>query len=294
MKILFLTSGTTGIGRLVFSISIYNAFRRRGETVDFTVISNAPAQRAALLDRFGIAHRELPVENHDILLTEKFRYSKLFTAVADINPDILIVDRVWYATLRLIDELSCKKVFITSQVIEKFFSMELPDGTIFFQGDKFHRVIGIEPFPNDLIEEYVNPLIIRNRDEIFSRNEALAGLGVTGEKPVAMVAVNFKKGYLEEFKERYGSLEADHEVIYTTNINGGGIFPMADYYNAIDLVAAPPTYNTFWEARYFNKRALFHPVPVRFCDLEQRVRDLSDYEFDENGADQLAEILLSL
>ncbi len=294
MKILFLTSGTTGIGRLVFGISICNAFRRRKEPVDFTVISNAPPERGALLDRFGIPHMELPVENHDVLLTDSFRDSKLFTAVADINPDILIVDRVWYATLSLIDELSCKKVFITSRVTDNFFSMELPGETISFQKNKFDRVIGIEPFPNDLIEEYVNPLIIRNRDEIFSRNEALDGLGVTGEKPVAMVAVNFKEGYLEEFKERYRYLEADHEVIYTTNIGGGGIFPMADYYNGIDLVASPPTYNTFWEARYFGIRALYHPVPVRFCDLEQRVRDLGDYEFDENGADQLAEILLSL
>ena len=53
---------------------------------------------------------------------------------------------------------------------------------------------------------------------------------------------------------------------YSTNIYGDGIFPIADYYNAIDLLICPPTYNHFWEARFFNK-----DVTIIWCIISSSI-----------------------
>ena len=144
--------------------------------------------------------------------------------------------------------------------------------------------------------EQVNPLIIRNRNEILPRNTALNKLGLNGNKEVCFIGVNYKHGYLEKLKEKYSYIkdEGDYDVIYSTNMYGKGIFPIADYYNAIDLLICPATYNHFWESRFFNKKTIFETVPVNFCDLDLRIKECSNYEFKENGADQLADILLNL
>jgi hypothetical protein len=106
--------------------------------------------------------------------------------------------------------------------------------------------------------------------------------------------MNFQPGYFENLKKHYDYLKRQgYDVVYSTNIYGGGIFPIADYYNAIDLIISSPTYNTFWEARYFKKEAVFEKVPVRYCDLDRRIRKCSDFDFDDNGADQLARIIAS-
>ncbi len=295
MRIVYYTSGTTGIGRLVHGIAIYNALVRRGLNPFFTILSSSPPDRAGILDRFNIQHIEIPKEDDTDLLTDNYRDSALYRALTALKPEILIVDRMWFTLYNIVDALSCKKIFISSQVIDRFFSLQLPDKTLRFKPEQYHQVIAIEPFTSAITMEQINPLIIRNKDEILEREVALQKLGFTGDRKVCFIGMNFREGYFQKLKEKYAYLEREgYDVIYSSNLEAEGIFPIADYYNAIELIISSATYNIFWESRFFNKEAVFEIVPVKFCDLNRRLRECMDYEFENNGADELVEILMNV
>jgi hypothetical protein len=294
MKIVYYTSGKTGVGRLVLGLSIYNALVRNKTDCEYTILSSASPKQAQILDRLNVPHIEILPEYYHSLSPEHYEKSKLYTTLSSLNPDILIVDRMWLTLYYFIHILPCKKIFITSQVMDRFFTVQLEQEYINFKPEQYDRVITIEPFKCTFTSESINPMIIRNRDEILDRKTALNKLDLSGDRKVCFIGVNFKEGYLEDFKQKYNYLEDEYDVIYSTNITGGGIFPIVDYYNAIDLLICPPTYNHFWEAVYFKKEAIFETVPVKYCDLLKRIRECSEYYFDENGADQMVKILLSL
>ncbi|MBN2402179.1 MAG: hypothetical protein JXN64_07245 [Spirochaetes bacterium] len=295
MKIVYYTSGTSGVGRLVHGGAIFNALKRKDTNPDFTILSSCPPERARILNKINIPHIEIPKESEFELLSNEFQNTLLYQRILELKPDVLIIDRMWFTLYKIIEEFTCKKIFICSQVIDKFFKINLKNSPLAFKPDQYDKIISIEPFKSPIQMELVNPLIIKNKNEIMSKDEARTLLGVNNDKKTVFVGVNFKEGYLDEFKSRYSYLENEnYNLIYSTNINGEGIFPVADYYNAIDLLICSATYNFFWETRYFNKKAYFETVPVNFCNQEKRLNECYDYTFSENGADQLADILLNL
>jgi UDP-N-acetylglucosamine:LPS N-acetylglucosamine transferase len=82
-------------------------------------------------------------------------------------------------------------------------------------------------------------------------------------------------------------------MVYATD-HPAGLFPAVDYFNAVDYLICGAGYNAFWEAVYFQKEAYFIPLPRNFEDQRRRVAECQDHLFEENGADQLVELLLQL
>ncbi|MCF6335423.1 MAG: hypothetical protein L3J12_06755 [Spirochaetales bacterium] len=82
-------------------------------------------------------------------------------------------------------------------------------------------------------------------------------------------------------------------MVYSTNYRGG-IFPVVDYFNAFDLIITSGGYNSFWEAQFFEKEALFIPQPRQFEDQRKRINEYAGMIFKENGADQLVRIITEL
>lgn len=293
MNIVYYTSGFPGTGRIVRGIAIYNGLRRKGINFSYTILSNTPL--ASIADRFNISHLEIPYENERVLTRNNYVNTELFQTLTQLNPDILIVDRMWFTLHHFINELKSRKIFLTLHVDDHFFSMKLPDETLFFKNDQYDKVLAIEPFNSTVTMEMINPIIIRNRDEIYDRETALTELGVSGGKKTCLIALNFKEGFFEKLKDKYSYLEDEgYDMIYTSNLEGGGIFPVVDYFNAIDLVICAAGYNQFWEIIYFNKEAVFENLPLRFSSTRRRINECQEFYFDENGADQLVDIIVQL
>ena len=293
MRIVYYTSGFPGIGRIVRGIAIYNGILRRGIRCDFTILSSNPLAKIA--DAFDIPHIEIPLEDESVFTKDNYQDSLLYKKISTINPGILIVDRVWFPLYHFINDLRCKKIFLTLQVNDNFFKVNLNNELLSFRNEHYDRVLAIEPFESSLAMEQINPIIIRNRDEIYSRESALEKLGLSGRNRICLIALNFKDGYFESLKDKYSYLEGEgYDVIYTTNLRGSGIFPIVDYYNAIDLIICAAGYNQFWEVIYFNKEAVFENVPLRYSSTERRINECQEYYFDENGADQLVDIMTNL
>jgi len=156
---------------------------------------------------------------------------------------------------------------------------------------KFQK--SMEPFLGEGPDQQINPLILRNRNEILTRKEALRELSLSRKKN-CLLAYNGHPGDFERVEKKYSYLETEgYHIVSTTNYKGG-IFPVIDYFNAFDLIVCGASYNSFWEVIYFKKKGIFVPTKTRFVDGERLIRQFSNYSFKENGADQLVKIMINL
>ena len=113
MRIVYYTSGVAGTGRIVQGISIGNALERKGIESNYTILSSSPF--AYLADIFGIHHVEIPLEDDKALSRESCTASVLHRTLLELDPDVLIVDRLWFTLYNFINELRCRKIFFPSR-----------------------------------------------------------------------------------------------------------------------------------------------------------------------------------
>ncbi len=291
MKIVYYTSGITGSGRVVTGIAIGNALRRKGMDKEFTILSSSPFARLA----DGFHHIKIPVEDENALSPEGYPSSELFKTLQKLAPDVLIVDLQWFTLHHFIRELAGKKILICRQVHDKFFSIPLPGGRLDFDPSRFDLVLATEPFESMVPMRRINPIVIRNRDEILSREDALKKLGLYEGRQNCLFAYNGEPGEYEAIKRKYAHMvDAGYEMLLSTNYSDRGYFPIVDYFNAFDFIISGAGYNAFWEIIYFDKEAVFEPVARTFENQFWRVQECQEYYFDKNGADQLVEIVLKL
>lgn len=294
MKIVYYTSGITGSGRVVRGIAIANAFKRKKVPCTLTILHSSPY--GFLADGFA-DQVAIPLEDEHAHSKSSFESSDLYRALARLDPDVLIVDLVWFTLHNFIGDLRCKKIFLLTQIADpRFFTLKLSDGVLRFTPEHYDLSVQAEPLPVDIGARAVNPIILRNRNEILPRDRALAELGLDGNAAMnCLFAYNGEPGEYETIKEKYAHLEdAGYRMLYSTNYAGRGHFPIVDYFNAFDFIISGAGYNAFWEILYFDKEAAFEPMPRRFENQSWRVGNCQEHYFDENGADQLVDLVLGL
>lgn len=290
MRILYYSSGVTGSGRIVPGISLYNGLKRRGLPFEYCILSST--ENTGFID--PIPHREIPIEDQAAYDREHYKSSHLFKSIVEFKPDLLIVELMWITLHHFIRELPCKKIFVTRLVYDHFFRFQDERVSMSFEADAYDRVIAIEPYPCPVTDFYINPLVVRNRDEILSRGEALRRLKLDPKKKYCLFSLNLPAAELADSVKMYSYLEDEGYTFFFSSLFEGGLFPVADYFNAFDLVICGAGYSAFWEAVYFKKETIFLPQPKVFESQRWRVDNCLDHEFDVNGADQLAEIIEEL
>jgi hypothetical protein len=290
MRIVFYTSGITGAGRLIIGISIGNALERKNIKCKYTMVHTSPL--AHLADDFH--HIKIPLENETELSKKNCHKSLLFKTLTRLKPDILLIDHLWFTVYNFIEELKCKKIYLTDAVYDSHFKVPLPEGDLVFKKEHYRRVLGIEPFTSGIELEMINPLIIRNREEIFSRGKALKLLNLDGAEKTALYAFSGHPGDYERFIDKYSYLEKEGYQVVNASIYKDTIFPVVDYFNAFDFIVSGAGYNQVWEINYFKKKAVFETTPQRFWDQSLRVKEFEKHHFEENGADQLVDIIMNL
>ena len=289
MRIVYYTSGLTGVGRLIHGMAIGNALRRKNIRCDYTILHTSPMGHLA--DDFD--HLWIPIEMPEDLSEKNFHKSVLYKTLSRLKPDILLVNHLWYMLYHFSQEMPCKKVYLSDQAYESHFKLSLPGGDIAFKNEQYDRVFSIEPFKTGVPMEKINPLILRNRDEILSRETAMKRLGLGGKRKAALYSFSASPEQYDRFLEKYSYLDDEYEVIRTSSYKNG-IFPAVDYFNAFDLVICGGGYNQVWEAVYFKKKGIFEPLPMQFSDQSVRIKASKIFHFEENGADQLVDIIMNL
>ncbi len=221
MKIVYYTSGVTGSGRLIKGLSIGAAFKRKGIKADYIIVSSCPF--GPLAEFFKIPHIEIPPEKMSNLSKERYHESIIYKTLTSLKPDILLTDLLWFPIYNFINEMQCKKIFLYRQVADRFFSIPGPEGPgteggFEFRSEDYDLILLTEPFKAKYPAKQINPIIIRNRDEILSRQDALNKLGLSENDNNCLFAFNGHPGEFEEIKKSYSYLENEgHKMIFSTN-----------------------------------------------------------------------------
>src|SRR3990172_2090390 len=289
LRVVYFRSALTGVGRLVHGLAIGNALLRKGIQCKYTILHSSTLGHLA--DDF---HQiRVHIENEKDLSLKNYQKTILFKTLKRLSPDILLVNHQWFMLHHFINELKCKKLYLSDQAYDSHFRIPLAEGEMVFDSGQYDRVIAIEPFDSAVPMEQINPLIIRNRDEILSKNDALKRLGLDGSKKIALYSFSLSPETYEKFLGKYAYLDNEYEVIRTSTF-GRNLFPAVDYFNAFDLIVCGAGYNQVWEAVYFQKKTIFEPLQVNFSDQSVRIKTSKIFHFDINGAEQLVDIIMNM
>jgi hypothetical protein len=286
MRIVYYSSSLSGVGRLANGIAIGNALERKGVRGAYTILHTSPFGRLA--DEFR--NIKVPLETHEELSEENYASSVLYKTLAKLKPDVLLVNHQWFMLSRFLDRLPCKKIYLADYVYDSHFRVPLPGGDLVFDPGQYDRVLSIEPFESYVEMEHINPLVMRNRDEILPRDTALKRLKLSGERKVALYSFSGYEGDYESYLAKYAYLEDEYDVVRTSTFREM-LFPVVDYFNAFDLIVCGAGYHHIWEAVFFDKKAVFEPSRMRFGDQTVRIAASRGFRFDLNGADQLVDII---
>lgn len=289
LRIAYYTAAVTGSGNTVLGIAIWNALRRAAIDCEFVMVGTLGMPELA--EAQGIRTLPLGPETFESLSEERFRTSNTFSTLQDLAADILIVNLAWFTTHRIVQDLPGRSVLLLRQVAEEFFGYVHNDRLVELDPSVYGQVVAIEPWPLPFPALQIDPIVMRNADELLPRASAAAALGLDPNQPTALIATNGKPGEYEELCDTYSYLE-DQYQLYCSSNHYGGVFPIVDYFNAFDFIVCSAGYNAFWEAVYLEKPAVFVPNPRRFEDQSWRIKQCQEYRFSGNGADQLVRRLL--
>lgn len=262
------------------AIALANAFRRAGVEIAFTALTD---NEMPWIAKGFIAHRSVRKEPRKFLVAD--RETELYTAVRELSPDVFFVYGSWLPVYPWIGELASTTVLLMRQTNEPFLRVRRGPISIDVNPRDYTHAFCMEP--NFHLDGFMDvpPVIIRNLDEIMSRADARAALGVPEGKKALVIARNGYEGELETLLASRSEDPEDWHRVVTTNRDGGGIFPLADYARGIDLLVSGGGYSTFYETRYFAIPAELSAFERNAEDISWRLETNKDYEFDTNGAD---------
>ncbi|TVQ35878.1 MAG: hypothetical protein EA384_15280 [Spirochaetaceae bacterium] len=288
VRIAYYSAAYTGCGHTVRGIAVHNALQRAEVDCEYVMVGTFGMPELA--ESQGIPVVQLEPESFDTLSAERFRSSTTYRALRRIAADTLIVDMAWFATHRIVAELSGTSILLLRQASEEFFGYHHNGATVEFDPASYDLVLQIEPCSLPFDSLAIDPIIMRRPHELLPRDRAAGALGLDPALPAALIATNGKPGEFEELKQSYSYLDDAYQLFCSSN-HHGGVFPIADYFNTFDFVVCSGGYNAFWEAVYFGKEAVFVPHPREFENQAWRIENCQDYVFRANGADELVKIL---
>jgi hypothetical protein len=288
MKALFLTLGH-GTGHLMRGMALINAIRRNQLPVEMTLVGD---NRVHPRITDGYPFERIPV--HYNWGEEDYHELALFKRLTQPDYDILLVDHAWGLIQLFGSAIQTKKIGIFRQVNPQFFKYRMQNSIVTYAPSLFDEVFLIEPFTSPIQGTFIPPIVFRNPNEIFSREEARDRLQVPDNKQCAVIAqggVNPQE--FEQILQDYSYLEdvKDYYLLKTSTHFEHGIFPLVDYYNGIDLLICGAGYNQYWETRFFDIHPMFFPFNRLEETQAQRLKEGAPYTMRENGADVLVNLL---
>ncbi len=290
MKVAYVCFGR-GSGGLVRGVSLFFALQRASIDCDFTALSDCEFYH--IVKPFFRHISIVPQPDH---LFSRDRQTELYRALEDLVPDVVIVDGIWVPIYPISRDFTWKKVLLIRHIPAKWFTLPLPDGSeIHINPQDYDLALNIEP--NFSVTGFlnVNPVVIRNPDELLPRSRARDKLGVPVGMKLCVVAHNGYEEEIDRLIDESGRVPSDFYTVVTTNREKKGLFPLADYSRGIDLLISGAGYNTFYESQFLD-------IQVHFTVFEResgesqawRVKTNGGYRFTENGADQIVQMIKSL
>ncbi len=296
MTAAYLALGAIGAGNILPGLSLGTASNRLGKNKvhwNYFYFQTALAGVFSRLCLESYFVAGAPIDNYFL----KPETTPLFQKLLGSGCSVVVVNQHWFyvqAMVPLLQQAGIKVILLLRNTRRVFYQLENPDPRARFHPLVWDAVYGVEPgdFPPGV--RVVDPLVLRNPGEILSREQSRSALGAQTSKPLCLIAQNGKPEEFNNLVKTYSYLEDEGYDVKTSTTYHGGLLPMVDYLNGVDLLITGAGYNAYWEAQYFKKDVIFVPMPRQFEDQAERVERNADYVFKENGADTLARMLVEM
>lgn len=284
-KITWLALGKTGLGHAgIWALAFWNAALRLKKDIDLQVFVQQ-----------DFAAKVLGPHLPKIILLNPGQENLLSDFLNRNPPDILVSEMHWFAVQPVLETLKAcgtQAVYLARQVHKDFFHPTQLQPRHWFQPDRWDLCFGLEMWEAPQGFAFLNPMIMKEPQEILPAAKAKALLGTKTAQPTCVLA---ETGNPDDRLRVWDLEERYRHLGYETIVMGPGRFwhfPLIDLFNGIDFLVTGAGYNTFWESRYYHKQSHFLVCPRQFEDQKERVRKFADASVPKNGAEELVDILI--
>jgi predicted glycosyltransferase len=306
LRALFYAVNGLGLGHVVRLLAIARKLRRRARSAEILFVTSSEAD--SVIYREGFAALKVPSKSiREEAGIAKSTYQRLvqtvvLNAVTSFAPDVLVVDTFPTGNLQeLLPILAwdLRKVFVYREQREEMARRPLLQNSL----KLYDRVLvphdeGEDlPLPDGVPVVRVGPILIRDRDELWTRDEARRRLDVPAEG--LAVYASFGGGgdpevdrclrlVLSCAKEREdlavvvapGPLFRRDTAALLESLGPRGLsmehFPAVELFRAFDAAVAGVGYNTSHELLYAGVPGLYIPFPRVLDDQGARARWIED------------------
>ena len=292
-RILFTTSNGTGLGHLTRSMAIARRLPDGIEPLFLTLSGAAPVVAGMGFPVEYVASYATPASGNDYRWSRRLR-ARLRAAIAEADPALVVFDGTHpYEALLGALPAGARAVWCR-RPLWKQGSSRVPLG----RAGAFDAVLE----PGELAEDEdrgptvplrdgakrVDPIILLGREELLSREEAVAELGLDPARPHVLVALGQGAEVRAATADCLETLAAHPEVepvalaSAISALDRGAVpegvveleatYPMSRYFRAFDAAVAAAGYNAFHELVHLGVPSLFVPMARQTDDQAARAR----------------------
>jgi predicted glycosyltransferase len=317
LRALFYAVNGLGLGHVVRLLAIARKLRRRAPDVEVLFVTSSEAD--GVIYREGFAALKVPSKNiRDEAGIRKKTYQRLvqtvvWNAVSSFDPDVLVVDTFPTGSLQeLVPILTwdVRKVFVFREQKEEMARRPLLQNALRL----YDRVIVPHDESDDLLlpegvrAVAVGPILIRDREEVWTRDAARAHLGLPPDRTVVYASfggggdpevdrclrlVLTAAGELPDlhvvlapgplFRRPGGAAKGRREEGAAHPALGDRVsalehFPAVELYRAFDFAVSGVGYNSSHELLHLGVPGIYIPFPRVIDDQGARARWISERE----------------
>jgi hypothetical protein len=226
------------------------------------------------------------------------RETMLYQYLKHIDPDLIIVDNIWFPIKPFLHEFKAKTaIYFWFLPPEWFQTPPLEDGVSHaFQPEDYDLPFTIDP--NFHLDGCINiPPVINIHDSTIQPPEIIRSvLEIPEGKKLALVAHNGHEGEIEEIL-KHADLDPNEyclRSISSFDDVSKKLFPLSHYMGGIDLAIGGCGYHFFYETKFYDIPTIYIPQPRIGNEQHWRLEKNEDFKGPFNGADILVEKLLAL
>ncbi|MBF9018321.1 MULTISPECIES: hypothetical protein [unclassified Oceanispirochaeta] len=226
------------------------------------------------------------------------RETMLYQYLKHIDPDLIIVDNIWFPVKPFLHEFSAKTAIYFWFLPQQWFQTPpLDDGISHsFQAEDYDLPCTIDPHFHQDGCLNIPPVINIHQSNLQPPEIIRSVLEVPDNKKLALVAHNGHEGEIEDILKN-ADIDPDEyclRSISSFDDVSKKLFPLSHYMSGIDLAIGGCGYHFFYETKFYKIPTIYIPQPRIGNEQHWRFEHCIDYEGPFNGADILVEKLLAL
>lgn len=300
MRALFYAVNGLGLGHVTRLLGIARALRRLQPDVEVLFLTSSEADGVLHRERFAAVKLPSKTIREEVGL-QKTRYLKLaqtvtWNTIATFDPDVLVVDTYPMGSFEeLIPALRWrqKNVFVFREQRRDAVGLPLLQATLPLYDAVIvpHATVdAVGPVPEPAKLRAVGPVLVRERSELRSRDDARRHLGLSltdtlvyasfggggdPESQQALVAANAAVQAMPNAKLVIGAgpLLRDVPMLAGATVLRG-VYPMLEFLPAFDAAITATGYNSVHELLFAGVPSVFVPFERVLDDQERRARFL--------------------